>query len=185
MGFVYVITGPLYERPMPKLPNALLHPDHVVPSGYWKIVAIGVDNDETSLRTLAFIFEQFPFSEDPGDRVDEKLRDFIVTIDDIESRSGFDFFPQLTPEFESDLESGMGDDMIVPNLDKKHSITSRSTQRGNCSEDGVHPSNRVIGFPGDLSVGEAPGPTTSTPNLLLIISLITGLIALIIILLKA
>ncbi|WPZ35535.1 DNA/RNA non-specific endonuclease [Thalassobaculum sp. OXR-137] len=38
-GTVHVVTGPLYERPMPSLPGA--DEPHVVPSGYFKIVAIG------------------------------------------------------------------------------------------------------------------------------------------------
>ena len=33
------MTGPLYERPMPQLPNA--NEVHIVPSGYWKIIAPG------------------------------------------------------------------------------------------------------------------------------------------------
>lgn len=35
---VYVVTGPLFERPMPPLPNAAR--EHRVPSGYWKLVAL-------------------------------------------------------------------------------------------------------------------------------------------------
>ena len=38
-GTVHVVTGPLYERAMPPLPAA--DEPHVVPSGYFKIVAIG------------------------------------------------------------------------------------------------------------------------------------------------
>ncbi|MEL7833022.1 DNA/RNA non-specific endonuclease [Fodinibius sp. Rm-B-1B1-1] len=35
---VYVMTGPLYEKEMPSLPEA--DEDHKIPNGYWKIVAI-------------------------------------------------------------------------------------------------------------------------------------------------
>lgn len=35
---VYGITGPLYEQIIPQLPGA--DEPHVVPSGYWKILAI-------------------------------------------------------------------------------------------------------------------------------------------------
>ena len=47
---VYVLTGPLFERPMAPLPagQAL----HRVPSGYWKVVATGDG------RMTAFVFDQ-------------------------------------------------------------------------------------------------------------------------------
>ena len=43
---VYVITGPLYERQMPALPQA--DEDHRVPSGYWKIIATETANGSRS-----------------------------------------------------------------------------------------------------------------------------------------
>lgn len=48
---VYVITGPLYERPMAPLPQA--DEAHVVPSGYFKIVALSEGR-----AVAAFIMDQ-------------------------------------------------------------------------------------------------------------------------------
>ena len=50
---VWVMTGPLYEFPMPPLPQA--DEDHVVPSGYWKIIA---DWDGGDVSVAAFIMTQ-------------------------------------------------------------------------------------------------------------------------------
>ena len=50
-GTVHVVTGPLYERPMPPLPRA--DEPHVVPSGYFKIVAIG-----RGRSVVAFLMDQ-------------------------------------------------------------------------------------------------------------------------------
>ena len=54
---VYVLTGPLYEKDMPKLPGA--DENHKIPSGYWKIIIYQDNsNDPNTLRTPAFIFPQ-------------------------------------------------------------------------------------------------------------------------------
>jgi hypothetical protein len=54
---VYVVTGPLCERPIVPLPEAR-RPD-MVPSGYWKAVAV---NDAGVVRVTAVVVEQ----ETPG-----------------------------------------------------------------------------------------------------------------------
>ena len=88
---VWVITGPLFESTMPELLNSSR--DHIVPSGYFKIVYILEDDD---IRAGAFIMGQ--------DASGNVLEDFIVSIDDVESRSGFVFFPDLVApgSFKSD-----------------------------------------------------------------------------------
>jgi endonuclease G len=50
---VYVMTGPLYERPMPELPRA--DEAHMVPSAYWKIIALP---DGATAKVTAFYFDQ-------------------------------------------------------------------------------------------------------------------------------
>ena len=51
---VHVFTGPLYEEQMLELPRA--DEEHIVPSGYWKIIIYQADNDTHKLQTAAFIF---------------------------------------------------------------------------------------------------------------------------------
>lgn len=49
---LYVLTGPLYERPMPAMPMPEGYERHRVPSGYWKVLAT------EDGRMAAFIFDQ-------------------------------------------------------------------------------------------------------------------------------
>lgn len=99
---VYVMTGPLYERAMPSLPNA--DEAHVVPSGYWKIV--GTRNG-SSAKIAAFIFEQ----ETPRG---ENFCNQIVTVRVIEQRSDFDFFHSLDASSQNTLETGLS--VLAPAL---------------------------------------------------------------------
>ena len=92
---VYVMTGTLYETDIGELPFA--DEDHVIPSGYWKIVCV-VESDD-SFNTASFNFNQ----DTPRD---DLVMDHLTTIDEIESRSGLDFFCELNDIEESNLQSG-------------------------------------------------------------------------------
>ena len=91
----YVITGPLYERDMPKLPEA--DEPHVIPSGYWKIVALNVENQPEDLLVSAFIFDQ----DTPKNAT---IKSGQKTVDEIESRSGLNFFIDLADDIEDEIE---------------------------------------------------------------------------------
>ncbi len=91
---VYVMTGTLYERDMPKLPKA--DEPHKVPSGYWKIVAI---KDDGSAKVAGFFFDQ-------NTPRDADFCDHLNTVDDIEARSGLDFFDGLVNSKQNQIESG-------------------------------------------------------------------------------
>lgn len=80
---VYSITGPLYEVEMPKLPKA--HLNHVVPSGYWKVVAVETDQ---GVRAAGFIMHQ----DTPRAG---NFCNYVVTIGSVELRSHLKFFPDL------------------------------------------------------------------------------------------
>jgi len=90
---VYVMTGPLYERDMPKLPNA--DEPHRVPSGYWKVV---ISIEGKSFQTAAFIMEQ-----ETGRT--EKVLSKLVTIDEVERRSGLDLLWELPDAQEATVEA--------------------------------------------------------------------------------
>jgi endonuclease G len=90
---VWVITGPLFERDMPPLPQS--DETHKVPSGFWKIVAL---KDGDSLKTSAFIMDQ-------DTARDSDILTHLVTIDNIESKTSLDFFWALPDNQENDLES--------------------------------------------------------------------------------
>jgi endonuclease G len=94
-NIVYVMTGPLYERDMPPLPNC--DEPHRVPSGYWKIVAMQPVNDYASIKVVAFILDQeTPRDADPSD--------YQVTVDEIETRAHLDVMRDLPDEVEEKLE---------------------------------------------------------------------------------
>lgn len=75
---IHVVTGPLYERPMPPLPMA--DEPHVIPSGYFKIVALG-----RGRSVAAFIMDQGM----------ERSADFCATrvaMYEVEVRTRLQFF---------------------------------------------------------------------------------------------
>jgi endonuclease G len=80
---VHSLTGPLYERTMPALPNARL--SHAVPSAYWKVIAV---EDKDGLRVAAFVMEQ---DSGRGDAYCSK----ISTVAEVEKRSGLKFPSQI------------------------------------------------------------------------------------------
>lgn len=79
---IYVLTGPLYERDMPALPEA--DEPHRVPSGYWKLVVM------QSGETAAWV--AFAFDQDTPRGADYCAADFRLDLADLERRSGLDFF---------------------------------------------------------------------------------------------
>ena len=99
---VYVMTGPLYEYEegdeIPELPEA--DETHTVPSGYWKIVAVQDGDGYDTIRTASFIFDQ----ETHGDA---DVLDHLVTVDDVEERSGLDVMWELRDDIETEIEGAV------------------------------------------------------------------------------
>ena len=90
---VQVITGPIFpEHFMDNVFNRVGFVE--VPEAFYKIIV--APHDEAPLA-LAFIMPQ-------DVRGNEPLDDYLVTINDIEARTGLNFFPDLTPEMETVLE---------------------------------------------------------------------------------
>ncbi len=77
---VFVMTGPLYEWAMAKLPGT--DKDHQIPSAYWKIVA---DENQGTVQVAAFYFYQ-----DTPKRANHC--DHMKTVSFVEAKSGLDFF---------------------------------------------------------------------------------------------
>lgn len=96
---LWVLTGPVFLSGHDDLMSGVDVPDF-----FFKIV---VDETSSGLRALAFLFTQ-----QGGEGHD--LEFFLVSIDDIELMSGFDFFPELEDSLEDRLESqvasGLWDD---------------------------------------------------------------------------
>ncbi|RSM21615.1 DNA/RNA non-specific endonuclease [Aeromonas salmonicida] len=85
---VYVITGPVFTGSDESIGNGV-----TVPNGYYKIV-MDIENKEA----IAFIIPQENIQA-------SKLADYIVTVDEVEERTGLDFFSELPDEEEEAMES--------------------------------------------------------------------------------
>jgi endonuclease G len=90
---LFVLTGPLYERPMPPMPGA--DEPHRVPSGYWKVLAT------EDGRVTAFIFDQATPRNTPyctGRK----------TLEEVESRAVLKLFPRVTQRSFASLDADLG-----------------------------------------------------------------------------
>jgi endonuclease G len=97
VGFaqVYSVTGPLFEREMPGLPNA--HIPATVPSGYWKVVS--VMGQGGAVRVAAFIMDQGT----------ERRADYCsmrVTVGEVERRTHLSLFTKLADADRHAMEAG-------------------------------------------------------------------------------
>lgn len=89
-GEVWVLAGPVFGARPTRLPNGT-----AVPEAFFMIV---VDESDGRVRTEAFVFPQ----ETPAGAGAER---FLVSIDEIERRTGLDFLPELDDGAERALES--------------------------------------------------------------------------------
>ncbi|TAG33588.1 MAG: DNA/RNA non-specific endonuclease [Verrucomicrobia bacterium] len=94
-GEIWVMAGPVFSQHAPRLPERSIGAQPSVPEAFFMIL---VDESDGRMRSLAFLFPQEP-SEGAS------LEDFLTTVDDIELRSGLDFFGELPHDAEAELES--------------------------------------------------------------------------------
>jgi endonuclease G len=97
---LWVYTGPIYDSEREYLHN---RGRVEIPDSFFKIiVAINGVDGKRLLKILPFIIDQ--------DSQNERIDSYIVDVDSIESLISANFFHQLKPEVETDLES------IKPNM---------------------------------------------------------------------
>lgn len=90
-GHLYVVTGPILE---PGLPRIGKKNKVAVPKYFYKVL---LDNDLPGKKAVGFIL--------PNAVSDSPLEDFIVSVDEVEKRTGLNFFEQLlSPTEEEALE---------------------------------------------------------------------------------
>ncbi|MFZ5451351.1 MAG: DNA/RNA non-specific endonuclease [Thermodesulfobacteriota bacterium] len=98
-GHVWGMSGPLYEKEMPPLPQTAK--DHKVPSGFWMIVAASSKENPAGpqdLKVAAFIMGQDTPRNFPP-------QDGLVSVAEVEQRTKLNFFWQLPPDDQQKLES--------------------------------------------------------------------------------
>lgn len=92
---LWVITGPVFDE-QPKFMASGVE----IPDGFYKIM---LDIDRAGKpRVVAFLVPQVV-------RGDAPLDAFVTTVDQLESITGFDFFPELDDRVERKLEASMPD----------------------------------------------------------------------------
>lgn len=111
---VYVMTGPLYPVVLDEtltlvnLPGA--DEEHRIPFAYWKIILVETPEAKVlPIRICAFIFPQnAPRNSHPTS--------YMATVEDIEARTGLDFFWELDDKFEENIERLHVDKWVMSEL---------------------------------------------------------------------
>lgn len=89
---VYVTTGPILTQ---KRIDRIGQNNVTVPAAFYKVI---LDVSEPELKGIGFII--------PNEKSNELLKNFAVSIDEVELQTGIDFFPELvSDELEEQLES--------------------------------------------------------------------------------
>ncbi len=88
---LYVVSGPIMDG----IQESIGKNDVGVPKAFYKIL---LDMEGRDKKAIAFIM--------PHARSDKRIQDYAVTVDEVEQRTGIDFFPELTDDIEEErLES--------------------------------------------------------------------------------
>lgn len=86
---IYVVTGPVFKDNK----GSIGKEEVIVPGYYFKVIYDVTDQT----KMIAFVL--------PNEKSDRPLTDFVVSTDEVEKLTGFDFFSQLSDNVESNLES--------------------------------------------------------------------------------
>jgi len=89
-GEVWVITGPIFDAERTFLPSGV-----EIPDAFYKII-LDLDEQTGRPRVLAFVMRNKPAAEG--------LESYLRSVDEIESRTGLDFFRQLDDDVECKLQ---------------------------------------------------------------------------------
>ena len=90
LGEVYVVTGGVLEAQL----NHIGEEQVSVPNYFYKII---MNTNDKELNAIAFLI--------PNEPSIQSFYEYVVTIDEIESRTKNDFFSNLDDELETNLES--------------------------------------------------------------------------------
>lgn len=104
-GRVYVVSGPVLEKPSEEY-NSIGADQVSVPEYYYKVLLAPLYKDEEdsqtpedaeSIAAIGFIF--------PNEKCTGTFFDYAVSIDEVEKRTGLDFFSQLDDGIENRIEA--------------------------------------------------------------------------------
>ena len=99
---LYIVTGPVLEKPASEY--ASIGANEVsVPEFYYKVMlAVTYEDVQDAVTVTAYAYLV------PNGKSSEKVKKFLCSIDDVEARTGIDFFWLLDDELEEILEAGTG-----------------------------------------------------------------------------
>lgn len=95
-GAVYVVTGPVLEKPAKYYQQIGKSTKIAVPEYFYKVLLAQKNNSSKTIIARAFIM--------PNKKCDKKIADYAVTIDQLEERTGLDFFSLLPDDIENRIE---------------------------------------------------------------------------------
>ena len=107
-GRIYVVSGPILEKPAEEY-QSIGENQVAVPEFYYKVILAPLYADEADRATpedaenviaFGFIF--------PNEKCEGSLDDYQVTVDEVESRTGLDFFSLLEDSLEHEVEAKTG-----------------------------------------------------------------------------
>ena len=107
-GRVYVVSGPILEKPAEEY-QTIGENQVAVPEFYYKVILAPLYADENDRATpkdaenviaMAYIF--------PNEKCEGSLDNYQVTVDEVESRTGLDFFSLLEDKVENEVEGKTG-----------------------------------------------------------------------------
>ena len=104
---LYVVSGAIFD----KRPNRIGNTGVSIPKAYYKVL---LDLAEPEKKAIGFLF--------PNEVSYERINTFATSIDEIEAKTGIDFFPEL---LEDDLESKLESEFdmnLWETSDVKHNI---------------------------------------------------------------
>jgi endonuclease G len=85
---IYVVTGPIFKNN-----KGFIGANRVTIPGYYYKVIYSPKNK----KMIGFVL--------PNEKCEKEIKDFSVSVDDVEKLSGINFFPKLAPSLENTLES--------------------------------------------------------------------------------
>jgi endonuclease G, mitochondrial len=89
---IYIVTGPVIDKKAKKIGKNKVS----VPRYYYKAI---LDIQEPELKAIGFLMKNEKSSED--------IMSFAMSIDDLEKKTGLDFFPLVPDELEGKLEKAL------------------------------------------------------------------------------
>lgn len=96
-GTIWVYTGPVFDHKIERLKSSLRVE---VPDAFYKIYLTPQTKEGPFPKMLAFIMPQQVQGNEPLNR-------FVVSVNEVERKTGFDFFPDMEDILEEKLESSI------------------------------------------------------------------------------